>query len=325
MAFQAPPLVTIGITAFNAADSVGRAVASALAQDWRPIEIVMLDDASTDGTFAAALAAAKKHAEIRLFRQDTNQGVAAARSRIVAEARGDFIAFFDDDDESAPERVRLQMERIIAYEAQFAGGATVICHTARRQIMLNGDCRIEPTMGARVNVVAPHGVAVARRILMGEPLEDGYGALATCSQMARTQTYRALRGFDSAFRRVEDTEFCVRAALGGCHFVGIGEPLVTQTLTRTSDKSLEGELGYKLMLVEKHRALFDNERHYNYCRDWLVIKYHWLARHRLRFMLCMAGAALAHPLLTWQRLRLALPNLESNRAFSRFHRTGNSP
>lgn len=36
---------------------------------------------------------------------------------------GDFIAFFDDDDESAPQRVRLQIEHIPDYEAQFAGGA----------------------------------------------------------------------------------------------------------------------------------------------------------------------------------------------------------
>lgn len=315
------PLVTIGITAFNAEDSVGRAVASALGQDWRPIEIVVVDDASSDATWAVITALAAAHSEVRVFRQDANQGVAAARNRIVAEARGAFIAFFDDDDESATQRVGRQLRRISEYEAQFAQGAPVICHTARRQTALDGGSRIEPTMGVRHGAVAPHGKAVARRILAGTPLEDGYGALATCSQMARTQTYRELGGFDPAFRRVEDTDFCVRLALGGGHFVGIADPLVTQTLTRTSDKSLEGERQYKLMLIDKHRAVFDDDRHYRYCRNWMITKYHWLARHRLRFGLRMIGAALGHPLLTWQRLRHALPNLEGNRAFSRFHGT----
>jgi glycosyltransferase involved in cell wall biosynthesis len=295
-------------------------VVSALGQDWRPIEIVVVDDASTDGTWAAISALQSAHAEVRAFRQESNQGVGAARSRIVAEARGDFICFFDDDDESASDRVRRQVQRIMEYELRFADGAPVICHAARRQLLPQGGSRIEPTMGERVDVVAPHGVAVARRILAGTPLTDGYGALATCSQLARTETYRTMGGFDAAFRRVEDTDFCVRLALAGGHFVGIGEPLVTQTLTKSLDKSLEGELKYKLMLLDKHREVFDDGRHYRYCRDWTVTKYHWLARHRLLFATRMAGAMLAHPRQTWQRLRLALPTFEGNRAFGRFHR-----
>ena len=319
------PLVTIGITAFNAEGSIARAVASALAQDWRPVEVVIVDDVSSDGTWAAIAALAAAHPEVRAFRQERNQGVGAARSRIVAEARGAFIDFFDDDDESTPDRVRRQVQRITEYEARFEDGAPVICHASRRQLLPEGGSRIEPTMGTRADVVAPHGVAVARRILAGTPLSDGYGALATCSQLARTATYRALGGFDAAFRRVEDTDFCVRLALAGGHFVGIAEPLVTQTLTKTSDKSLEGELGYKLMLVDKHREVFDDGRHYRYCREWTITKYHWLARHRLRFAVRMAGAALAYPRLTWQRLRLAVSNLEGNRAFSRFHGAGKGP
>jgi len=314
-------LVTIGITAFNAADTIGRAVASALGQDWGALDIVIVDDASTDGSWDVITALGASHGSIRAFRQETNQGVGAARSRIVAEARGEFICFFDDDDESAPERVRRQAERISAYEAQFARGAAVICHTARRQIMLDGESRIAPTMGARSGVLAPHGDAVARRILAGAPLEDGYGSLATCSQMARTAVYRQLGGFDAAFRRSEDTDFCVRLALAGGHFVGLDAPLVTQTLTRTSDKSLAGELAYRLLLIEKHRGVFDDERHYRYCRDWAMIKHHWLAGHWLRFAARMGRAAVMNPRRTWQRLLLALPNLEGNRAFSRFHRS----
>ncbi len=316
------PLVTIGITAFNAADSISRAVASALAQDWRPIEIVVVDDASTDGTVTALTALAAAHPEIRVLRQDTNQGVAAARSRIVAEAKGAFVAFFDDDDVSAPERVRRQFARITDYEAGFAAGGMVICHTARLQRMLDGGKRMETTMGTRLDRVAPHGRAVARRILAGDRLEDGYGSIATCSQMARVETYRALGGFDPGFRRSEDTEFCVRLALAGGHFVGIDAPLVTQTLTRRSDKSLKSELAYKLMLIDKHRDVFDSTGHYQFCRDWLLAKHEFLAGHRGRFAARMARAALTHPLLTWQRLSLALPNLEGNRAFARFHRAG---
>ncbi|HEV7437261.1 MAG TPA: glycosyltransferase [Pseudorhizobium sp.] len=314
------PLVTIGVTSYNCESSLDRAICSALDQDWPALEIVIVDDASSDRTWEKILALSTIHPNIRAFRQSENGGVAAARNRILAEARGEFVAFFDDDDVSAPGRVRRQVERITGYEAELSGGAPVICHTARRQVGTDGSTRVEPTMGQQEGKLAPRGEAVAHRILFGAPLEDGYGALATCSQMARTQTYRQIGGFDPVFRRVEDTDFCVRLALVGGHFVGIAEPLVTQTLTPTSDKSLEGELAFKLMLVDKHRAVFAGEEHYRYCREWLITKHHWLAGDRIGFAARMGVAALRHPLWTWQRLRLALPNLEGNRAFSRFHR-----
>ncbi|NGP18552.1 glycosyltransferase family 2 protein [Devosia chinhatensis] len=132
------PLITIGATAYQAENSIERAVSSALRQDWPGIEIVIVDDGSTDGTWNALQRLAASHKEIRAFRQETNQGVGSARSRIVREARGAFICFFDDDDESAPDRVRRQLERILNYEAQSADGAPVICHTARRQVLLQG-------------------------------------------------------------------------------------------------------------------------------------------------------------------------------------------
>ena len=52
-------------------------------------------------------------------------------------------------------------------------------------------------------------------------MKDGYGACPTCCQMARTSTYQTVNGFDSKFRRSEDTEFCIRLAMNGGHFVGI--------------------------------------------------------------------------------------------------------
>lgn len=315
-----PDCVTIGITAYNVEDSIRRAVWCALQQTWRPIEIVVVDDCSTDGTDELLQELASAHPEIRAFRHSANQGVAAARNRIIAEARGEFIVFFDDDDESAPDRVSLQIERICDYEKAFAKGAPVICHTARRQIDNTGGTRIERTMGQREGRLAPNGPAVARRILAGEPLEDGYGAIATCSQMARTETYRALGGFDPAFRRSEDTEFCVRLALAGGHFVGISKPLVTQTLTATPEKSLEDEKRYRLALIDKHREVFDDERHYRFSREWAETKYVWLGGDRLSFARRLVRSGLGHPLLTWQRIRLALPTLEGNRAFARFHR-----
>ena len=73
-------------------------------------------------------------------------------------------------------------------------------------------------MGTNEGVV-PHGIDVALRILMGKPMPNIFGSTATCSQMSRLGTYKALGGFDEDFRRSEDTEFNVRAAIYGAHFL----------------------------------------------------------------------------------------------------------
>jgi len=313
------PLVTIGMTAFNAEDSIARAVRSALAQHWRPLEIVVVDDASGDATGSILAGLAAAHPELRVFTQPQNGGVAAARNRIIAEAKGEFVCFFDDDDESEPERVGAQLGRILDYERDFAGGAPVICHTARRVLHADGTTQIAPTMGQVPGRPAPAGLAVAQRILAGTPLEDGDGACPTCSQMARTGLYRALGGFDPEFRRAEDTEFCVRLARAGGHFAGLGAPLVRQRMTLTADKTLADERRYALALLDKHRDLFGSAVRYRFARDWLELKHHWLARRRLAFTASLLRLGGTHPLGTAQRLVRALPNFGINRAFRRFH------
>lgn len=313
-------LVTIGITAFNAADTIESAVRLALAQSWRPIEIVVVDDCSTDETHDILIQLAAVYPELRVFRNLNNGGVAVSRNRILSEARGEFVAFFDDDDKSLPERISIQIDRIITYEHDFSDGSPVICHTARTLLYSDGVKRIEPTMGEREGRRAPHGLAVAERILLGTRLEDGYGACPTCSQMARLTTYRTVGGFDPAFRRSEDTELNVRLAKAGGHFIGIARQLVMQTMTKTIDKSLADERRYTQMLLKKHKDVADKYGMYGFCRRWIDIKYDWLEGQKFDFARSVISLALNHPWLVSRRFTLALRNIRQNRAFSRFHR-----
>lgn len=313
------PLITVGLTAYNAQDTLAAALSSILAQTWRPLEIVAVDDCSSDVTWELLNDYAQRYPELRIFRNDTNGGVAVSRNRILQEARGEFLAFFDDDDESAPGRIAAQYERITNYECAHAHGQPVICHTARRVIYPEGEARIEATMGQSVGSPAPSGAAVAHRILMGHPLSDGYGACPTCSQMARLSTYRCVNGFDPSLRRGEDTDLNIRLALAGCHFAGIGEPLVTQRMTRTSDKSLAEEHRNMLYMMDKYRALMEEAGEYVFCRGWQDARYAWQTGRRFDFAAQMLGLGLRHPVLTLRRAALALPNFGLNRAFQRFH------
>ena len=313
------PLVTIGLTTYNAENTVSRALQSALAQTWRPIEILVVDDCSTDQTTEIIFELAGQCSEIRVLVNERNRGVAVSRNRILTEARGEFVAFFDDDDVSATDRVAEQYRRIVDYENTFAEGAPVICHTARKLIYLDGEERIEPTAGQDLCKRAPAGEAMARWILMGAALEGGYGACPTCSQMGRLSTYGLVGGFDPEFRRSEDTDFIIRLAQAGGHFVGVEAPLVTQIMTKTPEKNLAEEYRNWTSLIEKHRAFMEAEGQYDFCRRWLHVKQLYLEGRRGAFGVALLMLACRYPGLTTRRLLLAFPNRSLNLSFSRFH------
>lgn len=313
------PTVTIGVTTYNAEETVREALQSALDQSVPIEQILVIDDCSTDRTMEI-LAEYAQIPAIEVHQNPENSGVAVSRNEIVRRARGEFIVFFDDDDVSDPRRVELQVQRILDYEREFAGGAPVVCHTARRQSYPDGTSRVEPTMGQRLGRSAPSGQAVARRALMGEPLEDAYGSLATCSQAARSVAYRAVGGFDASFKRCQDTEIAIRFAINGAHFVGLAEPLVIQRMTPTSDKNIDRLKQYFLMVLDKHQDIFTTESVFRFSRQWASMKFDWLAGRYRRFVLDFIKLGLRHPFLTFRRIRMALPNLSGNRAFGRFTR-----
>lgn len=319
--------VSIGMTAFNAADTLPHAVGSALAQDWPDTEILIVDDVSGDKTPQVLDDLCRKHpGRIRVFRNAENLGVAGSRNVLIREATGDFLAFFDDDDISDSNRITRQVRRILDYERDFAHGAPVICHAARRQTYPDGRVRIETTLGIRENGLAPHGPDVAAHILYNHPLpRDDYGSMATCSQMARKAVYDSVGGFDPTFRRSSDTELNIRLARTGAHFIGIADPLVHQTMTYGTDKRIQSERLYALMFYEKH-ADFLSERGRNaFDRAWLVVKYDYLQGFTGRFLLGLIKLFACHPILSFRRVLRALPHFGYNRVFRNFHRPDQTP
>ncbi len=314
------PLITIGMTAYNAEKSIERAIHSALSQTYPHLEIVIVDDASIDNTYALLQTLEKQHENLRIFQNAENLGVAGTRNRIIDEANGEFICFFDDDDESLPERVQKQYERIASYERSFANGMPVISHTSRLQVHPDGKTHIENTVGTSTGKVAPNGRAFAQRILTGKLVANGFGSTATCSQMARTEIYKQYK-FDSEFTRAEDTEFNTRLALAGAHFPGIDEPLVTQTMSFGTEKTLQKEYEMTCKLFEKHRDFIEKVDNYKFVSDWLNVKYEHLKGHKIHFLKKLIGIFLKHPIRTTQRLLWASPSLSLNMRQTKFHKS----
>ena len=93
------PRVSIIMAAFNHAQYIDKAIASALAQTWQDFELIVVDDGSTDATGQVV---SQFGSPVRYIYQQ-NRGQGGARNRGIASARGEFVCFLDDDDLWEPE------------------------------------------------------------------------------------------------------------------------------------------------------------------------------------------------------------------------------
>lgn len=256
MTLPEEPLITCAITAFNAEKTIEAAIESASKQTYSNIEILVVDDCSTDGTIDVIKRLTKLDRRIRLICQRKNSGVAAARNTLIRESKGQYIAFFDDDDASEPERVGKQYALVKSFERTMPIKARILCHSARLLISEKNEVVVLPLECLNSRSSNAANVRLARALLGTTNLRSGEsGSTATCSQFAAKDTYLSVGGFDRRFRRIEDCEFAVRAAMAGASFIGIREPLITQAATIASEKSVQEQLRYSRMLLEKHQHI----------------------------------------------------------------------
>ena len=120
------PLVSVIVPLYNAAPFIGEALMSVLGSTYRPIEIVVVDDGSTDDSLRIAQTFAQQHKEVLVFHQ-SNAGVSAARNHAIREAHGEYILPLDADDkigatyiEHAVDAMREDI-RVVGCRAQFIG------------------------------------------------------------------------------------------------------------------------------------------------------------------------------------------------------------
>jgi len=294
-------LVTIGITCFNAQENISRAIKSAVIQTWPNTEIIIVDDKSNDDSVSVIKNLIKKHSHMFLVEHKKNQGPAASRQTVLNHAKGDFIAFFDDDDESLSERLEKQVTCITSYES-LTGEDLVACYASGKRIYPNGYEIALPAIGSKPDV--PHGPEVANRLLFyGANSSFFYGAgTPTCALMARKETYDKIGGFDPSFRRVEDIDFAIRLALAGGHFIGCQEQLFIQYATTGEDKVPEKNRDAEIQLVEKNADYLKSINRYYYARKWPLLRYYHFKKKYLPMLFVLIDLFLHHPFKTVSHL-----------------------
>lgn len=195
------PLVSVIMAAYNAAQYLRPALESVFAQDWRPLEVVVVDDGSTDETAEIA----GSFPEVVCIRQE-NQGPAAARNAAVAHSRGELLANLDSDDLMLPGRLSVQAGRLLEHPELGA--------VFGRQEWLN----------------AP--AWMARDAVYGDV--DG---IPLSSIMLRREIFLELGGYDSAFEPGEDMDLVVRMRERGIAYEVLPEVVLQR---RHHESSLTG-------------------------------------------------------------------------------------
>lgn len=102
---QTLPRISVYMPTYNRVNMAIHAIESVLAQDYPNIELLVVDDASTDDTWQVLTNKYINDERIRFFRQSKGQGACAARNRAIEQATGDFVTGLDDDDEFLPNRL----------------------------------------------------------------------------------------------------------------------------------------------------------------------------------------------------------------------------
>jgi len=102
---EANPLISVIIPTFNRSSTIERAIKSVLNQTYKNLEIIVIDDGSTDNTENLL----QNNPQVKYIKQ-TNAGVSAARNKGIKYSEAEWIAFLDSDDEWLPEKLYLQMK-----------------------------------------------------------------------------------------------------------------------------------------------------------------------------------------------------------------------
>ncbi len=183
---QFTPSVSVVIPTHNRRDTLLRALESVRVQTRPPMEIIVVDDGSTDGTPETV---EQKFPEVIVVRQ-SNSGVSAARNRGIRESSGQWIAFLDSDDEWKPEKLSKQLAQLAS------DGETPLCHT--NEIWIRN--------GRRVNEGKRHAKAGGRIFQRCLPL----CVISPSASVIRRSLFDEIGYFDESLPVCEDYDMWLR-------------------------------------------------------------------------------------------------------------------
>ncbi len=205
-------LVSVVIPTYNRAPILSRTIQNVLDQTYSNIELIVVDDGSTDETLAVL---EKFRDRVRVIQQ-ANAGPAAARNRGLEAARGEIIAFQDSDDSWQPGKLARQVHLLER------AGRSVACCLCNARLLYSGHTAITSFQKASFEPAFEEGLWIN----VPEVLATNFLLFNQCAAI-RTSVLMDLGGYNESMRLLEDTDLAIRLAFASPTWAFIREPLVT--------------------------------------------------------------------------------------------------
>jgi len=263
------PKVSVCIDVYNYADFLPKAIESALAQTLSDLEVIVVDDCSTDDSYAVACRYAQQDARVRVQRNPANLGMVKNRNACLKLAQGEFVKFVHADDYlCAPDALGKMVARMEA------NPAVSLMACAMQYVRADGSPQGgSPRYFSEKRALA--GTTVISRCLLEQKNLIG-GPSATLFRRRR-----AARGFDESYFHAADQEMWFHLLEQGC-FAYVEEPLVAY---RWHERQQTEKDRGTLTQMNDQRAILDAylEKPYLRLRPWMI-KYlkHEVVRQTLR-------------------------------------------
>lgn len=246
------PEVAVIIPTYNRADTVLRAVASALAQTHQDLEVWVVDDGSSDNTLA--LLANIPDRRLRFLQHANNRGAAAARNTGIAAANARYIAWLDSDDAWYPRKLELQLNKLRSASRAEA----VSCHAVLLHLLDHGVDRVR----------APaQQVCWQRGLLLDCDLSPG------STLLARRTAFETTGPLDETLPRFEDWDWLLRYAYQGGG-IALLPTVLADVWNRRGRLGREHEASAR-RFIAKHSGLYAalprQDRRQGLCDIWLQV------------------------------------------------------
>jgi glycosyltransferase involved in cell wall biosynthesis len=254
-----PPMFSVVIPTHNRAATVLRALSSVLAQTFDDYEIIIVDDGSSDGT--PELLAPVRCARCQVLRNEINVGVSAARNRGVAAAKGEFIAFLDDDDEFRPGTLAALRDRYVADpELDFAWGVRVIHERA--------------AAGQTIATRTDDWRNVSHRMSGSDFLPLALQIATSAAFSIRRSLFEKIGGFDTELKVSEDRDLFIALAQGGYVGGAANDAIIDvnegfNSLSRSV--GVRGGSDADIRVIDKHRDYLSLPEHDEFLSEYLLI------------------------------------------------------
>lgn len=233
-------LVSVIIPTYNRRKVLEKSVRSVMEQSYDNLEILIVDDRSTDNTRILVDELSKEDRRIRYILNDGDKGASGARNKGIFKAVGEYIAFEDSDDYYVPDKIEQQLELLNSNKN------CGFCYSRFRKYIEDGRYYIVPGIGMTAESLAGN--------IIHQMMVDNVVGCPTL--MVRHNIMDEIGGFDTHFRALEDYDLAIRLAKRSDAAFSDRELVYSPYTCEGVSTNPMNDLSARLMLILKYKRLY---------------------------------------------------------------------